>query len=70
MAAINAEAGPEGFEQYTFECARCGLRDVKIAVSDPLKSDAAGWVSGECGHGGASATHDVQKEQSMPRTGK
>jgi hypothetical protein len=51
MAAINAEAGPEGFEQYTFECNRCGLRDVKIVASDPLKSDAVGWVSGELGSG-------------------
>src|ERR1700727_2512887 len=50
MAAIRAEAGPEGFEQYTFECNRCGLRDVKIVASDPLKSDAVGWLSGELCH--------------------
>jgi hypothetical protein len=49
MAAISAAAGPEGFESYTFECNRCGLRDVKIAASDPMKSDAIGWVSGELG---------------------
>jgi hypothetical protein len=49
MAAISAEAGPEGFESYTFECNRCGLRDVKIVASDPMKSGAVGWVSGELG---------------------
>jgi len=53
MAAISAEAGPEGFESYTFECSLCGLRDVKVVASDPLKSDAIGWVSGELGRSGA-----------------
>ena len=49
MEAISAEAGLEGFESYTFECNHCGLRDVKIVASDPMKSDAIGWVSGELG---------------------
>jgi hypothetical protein len=53
MAAISAAAGPEGFETYTFECNRCGLRDVKIIACDPLKSDAIGWASGELGRSGA-----------------
>jgi hypothetical protein len=49
MAAISAQDGPEGFKQYTFECNRCGLRDVKIAASDPMKADALGWLAGELG---------------------
>jgi hypothetical protein len=30
-------------------CARCGLRDIKVLASDPPKSDAIGWMSGELG---------------------
>jgi hypothetical protein len=39
--------GPQGFEQRTFKCFKCGHTDKRVLVSDPLKSDALGWLSGE-----------------------
>jgi hypothetical protein len=47
MTAIDFAAGPEGFESHTYECPRCGLRDVKIIACDPLKYDAVGWEFGK-----------------------
>jgi hypothetical protein len=36
MTEIDVADGPEGFERHTFECARCGLRDVKISPPPTL----------------------------------
>jgi hypothetical protein len=41
--------GPEGFERRTFKCMKCAHTDDQLLVSDPLKSDAVGWLSGELG---------------------
>ena len=47
MITVAIAPGPEGFEQRTFECRRCGHSEAVILASDPLKSDAAGWIVGE-----------------------
>jgi len=47
MATSAVSDGPEGFEQRTFECARCGHTETRTLVSDPLKSGAVGWTEGE-----------------------
>ena len=39
--------GPEGLEQRTFECAKCGHSETRTVVFDPLKSNAVGWTEGE-----------------------
>ena len=39
--------GPEGLEQRTFECAKCGHTETRTGASDPLKSNAVGWIEGE-----------------------
>jgi hypothetical protein len=50
MIAGTASPGPEGFEHYPFECLKCGHREFQMILSDPMKSDALGWLSGELGH--------------------
>lgn len=39
--------GPEGLEQPTFVCAKCGHTETTTLASDPLRSDAFGWINGE-----------------------
>jgi hypothetical protein len=39
-----------------------------VAASDPFKSDAAGWVTGELGHG--PVTHSVKNGKLIPRREK
>jgi hypothetical protein len=39
--------GPEGLEQRTFECAKCGHTETRTVVYGPLESNAAGWIKGE-----------------------
>jgi hypothetical protein len=41
--------GPEGFELRTFKCWKCTHTGQQLVGSDPLKSDAMGWLSGELG---------------------
>jgi hypothetical protein len=36
-----------GFEHWTLRCARCGHIDQVQMSTDPLKSDASGWMTGE-----------------------
>jgi hypothetical protein len=47
MITTDVDTGPEGFERRTFECRRCGCKETKMIASDPMKSDAVGWLSGE-----------------------
>jgi transposase-like protein len=47
LPLVAMERSPDGFDQRTFECAKCGQsRTIKIAA-DPMKSNSAGWLSGE-----------------------
>jgi hypothetical protein len=47
MRMITADvcSGPEGFEQRTFECSRCGHAETRVVASDTLQTDATGWAS-------------------------
>jgi hypothetical protein len=58
MITANVAAGPEGFEHRTFDCLRCGHTEEKVVASDPIKSDAIGWLQGELGHIGTSYRQD------------
>jgi hypothetical protein len=49
MKAIDVLPGPEGFERGTYECRKCGQTETRVIASDPLKSDAVGWLAGELG---------------------
>jgi hypothetical protein len=46
MMLARIEPGPNGSDLRTFECPKCE-HVLKTMVEDPLKSDSAGWVSGE-----------------------
>ena len=50
MKATDVVPGPDGFERWTFECLKCGQTDTNVIASDPLKSEAIGWLSGELCH--------------------
>jgi hypothetical protein len=47
MMLERVSAGPTGFEHRVFECPRCDQVEIRVIASDPLKSDAAGWLAGE-----------------------
>jgi hypothetical protein len=47
MLTADVTPGPNGFEQRTFECLKCGHAEKKILASDPLNSDAFGWIKGD-----------------------
>jgi hypothetical protein len=49
MITVAVSDGPEGFEHRTFKCLKCAHIDIRVLVSDPLKSDSVGWLSGELG---------------------
>jgi hypothetical protein len=49
MLTADLSPGPDGFESRTFECLRCNHTEKRILASDPLKSAAVGWLSGEPG---------------------
>jgi hypothetical protein len=50
MKATDVLPGPDGFERWTFECLKCGHTETNVIASDPLKSEAIGWLSGELAH--------------------
>jgi hypothetical protein len=47
MVAAAVEEGPEGFEHRIFKCRRCGHSERSVIASDPLRTDAVGWLNGE-----------------------
>lgn len=47
MITAAVSSGPEGFEQRTFECLRCGHTEIRIVASDPLQPDVVGWADDE-----------------------
>jgi len=40
-------SGPIGFEHRLFECPKCDHVEISVIASDPFKSKAAGWLTGE-----------------------
>jgi hypothetical protein len=49
MTTTAVSDGPEGFEHRKFECLKCSVTEIRTLASDPLKSDALRWLSGELG---------------------
>jgi hypothetical protein len=47
MMLERVSSGPIGFEHRLFECPRCDQVELSVIASDPLKSNAAGWLAGE-----------------------
>jgi hypothetical protein len=47
MMLERVSPGPIGFEHRLFECPRCDHVEISIIASDPLQSDALGWLDGE-----------------------
>jgi len=49
MITAAVSDGTEGFEHRTFKCVKCAHTDIKVMASDPLRSNAVGWLEGELG---------------------
>jgi hypothetical protein len=47
MMLERVSSGPIGFEHRLFECPRCDQVETRVVASDPLKSNAVGWLAGE-----------------------
>ena len=47
MRLARISPGPTGFELRTFECAKCDHLEQIAIPSDPMKSGAVGWFTGE-----------------------
>lgn len=47
MMLERVSAGPIGFEQRLFECAKCHHAEISVIASDPFTSKAVGWLAGE-----------------------
>jgi hypothetical protein len=47
MITAAVSDGPEGVEHRTFKCLKCAHTDGLVLISDPLKSDATGWLKSE-----------------------
>ena len=47
MLLSKLEEGPHGFDHHTFECQKCGRVETTVVSSDPMTSDARGWLASE-----------------------
>ena len=47
MMLERVSSGPIGFERRLFECPKCDQVEMRVIASDPLKSNAVGWLTGE-----------------------
>ena len=47
MAVQRITAARPGFEHWTLRCVKCGLINEAQVSTDPMKSDAAGWVDND-----------------------
>jgi len=47
MLLAKLEAGPAGSAKRTFERQRCGHTSTIVVSTDPMKSEALGWLAGE-----------------------
>jgi hypothetical protein len=47
MLLAKFEAGSSGRDSRTFECQKCGRVQTMVISSDPMTSDAQGWLAGE-----------------------
>lgn len=66
MIIESASPGPVGFEHRLFECPKCKQTKTIVAASDPFKSKAAGWLSGELGSGPA-VSHEIKNGRLIPK---
>src|SRR5579863_5840107 len=47
MVTAAVEEGPEGFEHRSFECSNCGHSEQNVIASDPMNTNALGWLNSE-----------------------
>jgi hypothetical protein len=47
MKLAHISPRPTGFELRTFDCPQCGHVEQIALASDPMKSGAVGWLTGE-----------------------
>jgi len=47
MITTAIAAGPQGFEQRTFECRKCGHSETGMMAYDPLESGSGGGIADE-----------------------
>src|ERR1035438_10850010 len=47
MVTAAVEEGPEGFEHRSLECSRCGHSEQNVIASDPMNTNALGWLNSE-----------------------
>jgi hypothetical protein len=47
MTTTAVSDGPEGSELRRFECLKCAVTEIRTLASDPIKSEAVLWLSGE-----------------------
>jgi hypothetical protein len=49
MALARIVPGPKGYDLRNFECEKCDRVVTVTVATDPMRSDAAGWINGELG---------------------